>query len=129
MPSSTEFKAGLGRIRVLEGYPASTGAVIGQHWRRRGLEHESVTSTRVVQAWPNRRSRHTTPGRRLQPRPVALRRGRRGEAGGLAQHVCLVDPLPREVVVVAAEMAVGSRLRVDRTAQVEVAQDRGRAEV
>ena len=41
----------------------------------------------------------------------------------------LVDPLPREVAVVAAEVAVRRRLREDRPPQVEVAQDRRRAQV
>ena len=51
------------------------------------------------------------------------------EAGGGAERVGLVGALPREVVVVAAEVAVRGGLRVDRPAQVEVAQDRGRAQV
>src|SRR5262245_28983114 len=56
--------------------------------------------------------------------------GRRGrEAGGGAEVVGLVDALPREVVVVAAEVAVRGGLRVDRPAEVEVAQDRGRPQV
>ena len=54
---------------------------------------------------------------------------RRGRAGGGAERAGLVGPLPREVVVVAAEVAVRGGLRVDRAAQVEVAQDRGRAQV
>ena len=53
-------------------------------------------------------------GRRARPPRGALR---------------LVRPLPREVVVVAAEVAVRRGLRVDRPPQVEVAQDRRRAEV
>ena len=52
-----------------------------------------------------------------------------GGAGGLAERVGLVGALPREVVVVAAEVAVRRGLRVDRATQVEVAQDRRRAEV
>src|SRR6266511_5050045 len=38
----------------------------------------------------------------------------------VAQRLRLVDPLPREVVVVAAEMPVCRGLRKDRTPQVEV---------
>ena len=45
------------------------------------------------------------------------------------ERVGLVGALPREVVVVAAEVAVRGGLRVDRPAQVEVAQDRRRAQV
>src|SRR5207248_10746549 len=52
-----------------------------------------------------------------------------GESRGLTELVGLVDPLPGEVVVVAAEVAVGGGLRVDRPAEVEVAEDRGRAPV
>src|SRR5487761_782360 len=51
------------------------------------------------------------------------------EPGGCAQRVGLVGPLPREVAVVAAEVAVRRRLRIDRPAQVEVAQDRRGAQV
>ena len=51
------------------------------------------------------------------------------QPGGFAQRIRLVDPLPGEVVVVAAEVAVRGGLRVDRPAQVEVAQDRARAQV
>ena len=70
-----------------------------------------------------------------RPRGVALRALGSGafagaaRPGGLAERVGLVDALPREVVVVAAEVAVRGGLRVDRPAQVEVAQDRGRAQV
>ena len=55
--------------------------------------------------------------------------GRTAEAGGSAERVGLVGLLPGEVAVVAAEVAVRGGLRVDRAAQVEVAHDRGRAQV
>src|ERR687891_87890 len=53
----------------------------------------------------------------------------RSRSRGRAQRVGLVGALPREVVVVAPEVAVRRRLRVDRAAQLEVAQDRRRTEV
>ena len=70
---------------------------------------------------------------RAAHRCFELRRGRRrlrpSQAGGGAQCVGLVRALPREVVVVAAEVAVGGRLAVDGTAQVEVAEDGRRTQV
>src|SRR5579862_9908352 len=47
----------------------------------------------------------------------------RAEPGGVAQRVRLVGALPREVVVVAAEVTVRGGLGVDRAPQVEVAED------
>src|SRR6266511_5539565 len=41
------------------------------------------------------------------------------ETRGVAQRLRLVDPLPREVMVVAAEMPVGRGLREDRTPRSE----------
>ena len=85
---------------------------------------------------PGARERQRARGRgqgRLRPvRPAAKAgpsNGSRSRARRRAQRLGLVDALPREVVVVAAEVAVGRGLRVDRAAQVEVAQDRRRAEV
>src|SRR5215208_6225894 len=55
---------------------------------------------------------------------------RRGvDAGGGAQRIRLVGLLPREVVVLAAEVAVGRGLLVDRPVQVEVLAERPRAQV
>src|SRR5258706_3972091 len=51
------------------------------------------------------------------------------EPGRRAERVGLVRPLPGEVAVVAAEVAVRRGLHVDRAAQIEIAQDRGRAQV
>ena len=51
------------------------------------------------------------------------------QAGGGAQRVGAIGALPREVGVAAAEVAVGGGRGVDRPAQVEIAHDRGRAEV
>src|SRR3954468_23157843 len=47
------------------------------------------------------------------------RRAGGAETGGLAQGVGLVGPLPREVVVLAPEVAVGGRLLVDRAVQAQ----------
>ena len=92
-------------------------------------------SPRALRAWGRwgsaRRARGHKPGPR-GPRPtaaVATRRGLGREAGGGSEGVRLVRPLPREVVVRAAEVAVRGRLRVDRAPQVEVAEDRARAQV
>ena len=52
-----------------------------------------------------------------------------GEPGSFTQRVRAVGALPREVVVVPAEVAVCSGFRVDRTPQVEVAKDRRRTQV
>ena len=77
-----------------------------------------------------RSARRPPPGSRPSGRADAASAGSRAaEAGGLAERGGLVGALPREVVVVAAEVAVRGGLRVDRPAQVEVAQDRGRAQV
>src|SRR5205823_4151180 len=54
---------------------------------------------------------------------------RLGDAGGRAELVGLVRPLPGEVALLAPEVAVGGGLRVDRAEQVERAEDPGRAEV
>src|SRR3954449_7378485 len=69
-----------------------------------------------------------TPWSRRPPPWRSLRR-RGGEACGGAQRGGLVGALPREVVVVAPEVAVGGCLAVDRPAEVEVAQDRRRTQV
>ena len=51
------------------------------------------------------------------------------EPRGLAQRVRAVGALPGEVVVVAAEVAVGGGLLVDRPVQVELLAKRARAQV
>src|SRR5687767_6359932 len=61
---------------------------------------------------------------RLGDRALALL-----QPGGGAQGGGLVRLLPGEVVVLAAEVPVGGGLLVDRPVQVEVAPDRGRAQV
>src|SRR4051812_29687487 len=53
----------------------------------------------------------------------------RSQPRGLAQGGSLVRLLPREVVVVAAEMAVRSGLLVDRAVQLEVVAEGARAQV
>src|SRR3954451_22398906 len=54
---------------------------------------------------------------------------RAAQAGGRAQLFGLVRLLPREVVVVTAEVTVRRRLLVDRTVQLEVLAERTRAQV
>src|SRR5438270_13699463 len=65
--------------------------------------------------------------------PRALLDGRdlrlAGQAGGLAQLRGLVGLLPREVVVLAAEVAVRGGLLVDRPVQLELLAERARAQV
>ena len=51
------------------------------------------------------------------------------QAGVRCQQRRLVGPLPRQVEVRPAEVAVGGGLAVDRPAQVERGDDRGRAEI
>src|SRR5688500_10255421 len=51
------------------------------------------------------------------------------EAGGFAQDGRLVGLLPREVVVLAAEVTVGRRLLVDRPVQLQVLAEGARAQV
>src|SRR3990172_7255818 len=51
------------------------------------------------------------------------------QAGGLAERLRPVGPLPGGVDVAAAHVAVGGGRAVDRPAQVQVADDRVRAEV
>src|ERR671931_765529 len=58
-----------------------------------------------------------------------LDRRARAEARGLAQRLGLVGALPREVVVLAAEVAVGGGLLVDRAVELEVLPERARAQV
>src|SRR4051812_1785864 len=52
-----------------------------------------------------------------------------GKPGGLPQHLSLIRLLPREVVVLAAEVAVGRRLLVDRTVEVQVLAEGARPQV
>ena len=68
-------------------------------------------------------------GTRRRPGRLPLGGRRRAEAGGLAQRVGLVGLLPREVVVLAAEVAVGGGLLVDRPVEVEVLAEGARAQV
>src|SRR6185369_11715800 len=67
------------------------------------------------------------PGRHAESED--LDRRLREQPGRSAQRVGLVGPLPREVAVVSAEMAIRCGLRVDRPPEVEIADDRARAQV
>src|SRR3954464_14379185 len=93
------------------------------------LLHRSATASSqrlFIRVSAARRLRGGRSGERRRLRGRALRRAK---PGGVAERVGFVGALPGEVAVVAAEVAVRRGLRVDRAAQVEVAQDRGRAEV
>ena len=89
-----------------------------------GRSRATAASRASARTWPVYRVRPAEPAR-------CLGVGRLGaaEAGGLAQRVSLVGLLPGEVVVLAAEVAVGRRLLVDRPVQVERLAERARAEV
>src|SRR5436853_6867793 len=52
-----------------------------------------------------------------------------GDTGGVAQGGRLVGALPREVVVVAPEVAVGGRLLVDRPVQSQVVAERAGTQI
>src|SRR5688500_837263 len=69
------------------------------------------------------------PSARTAGEAQALRVDRLTEAGLGAQEIGLVGLLPREVVVVAAEVAVRRGLLVDRPVQVEVLAERARPQV
>src|SRR5579871_1479485 len=49
--------------------------------------------------------------------------------GGLAQRIGPVEPLPRQIQIRAAEVPIGGRLPVDRAAQLQVMDDRGRPKI
>src|SRR5690242_5089087 len=81
----------------------------------------------VLQTGEGRRRRRLSPRRDAGSRRVVegARRLRQADrtvqAGGIVQRLRLVDPLPREVVVVAAEVAVCSGFCEDRAAEIEIA--------
>src|SRR5207249_11710386 len=79
-----------------------------------------------------RTSAQTAAERARGAAPRELRRGRLhrlGQPRRVPQQLGLVGPLPREVVVLAAEVTVGGRLLVDRPVQVEVLAEGTRPEV
>src|SRR3954452_3816283 len=69
----------------------------------------------------------------MKPAPPVIRTcsDSRGlcETCGLTECIGLVGALPREVAVLAAEVAVRGSLRIDRPPQVEIVEDGGRAQV
>src|SRR5579864_839776 len=69
----------------------------------------------------------------MKPAPPVMRTssdsGRLREPGSRAQRLGLVGALPREVAVLAPEVPVRRGLRIDRPPQVEIAEDRRRAQV
>src|SRR5581483_4051160 len=94
-----------------------------------------LSRTRTPYPWASRLSARCEP---MKPAPPVIRTSsgvglgdfaQLTEPGLRAQRVRLVRPLPREVAVVAAEVAVRGGLHVDRAAQVEIAQDRGGTQV
>ena len=107
----------------------SAAASAARCWR------SSASGGRVPERRRARRSRRSPPARRAllggEPAAVALAtaRPRRRPGRRLAQRVGLVRPLPREVVVLAAEVAVGGGLLVDRPVQLEVLAEGARAQV
>ena len=70
-----------------------------------------------------------TPASGSRSPPERARRTPRRTPAALAQRVGPVGPLPGEVLVGAAEVAVGGGLLVDRPVQVEVAAEGARAQV
>src|SRR4029079_5425008 len=78
-------------------------------------------------AW-RRRSGVRTPIARGSTR-LRGRRNLRREACGGPQRVGAVGALPREILLLAPEMAVGGGLRVNGPPEVEIAKDRARPEV
>src|SRR5204862_7642020 len=67
--------------------------------------------------------------RRWSTRPSGSRSRLRAEPGGRLQRGGLVGALPREVVVVAAEVAVGGGLLVDRAVQLELLAEGARPQI
>src|SRR5581483_5796190 len=89
-----------------------------------------LSSTRTRYPWSRSSTARCEP---MKPAPPVMRTvsdscGFR-QPGGRAQRVRLVGALPREVAIVAPEVPVGRRLRVDRAPQIEIAHDRRRAQV
>ena len=66
---------------------------------------------------------------RRPPLQAGVDRGGLATPAAVAQRVDAVGPLPGEVLVVAAEVAVGGGRLVDRPVQVEVAAERAGTEV
>ena len=101
------------------------------------LEHDEGPLARafVRRAVDRRELLHPRPNRTGVRKPCefpksCLRDRRLGEQAGRGpERLGLVGPLPREVAVVAAEVAVRRGLRVDRPHEVEVADDRAGPEV
>src|SRR5918998_225899 len=91
---------------------------------------KSVSSRRSFTGWlaayPG-----TTSGKSMASGLRRSGHGRRrgAEAGGRGEHGGLVGLLPREVVVLAAEVAVGRGLLVDRPMELEVLAEGAGAQV
>src|SRR5205823_14984157 len=102
---------------------------VGPRWTARCCVLSRVNSAAIAApcVLASRRPSHPDSVWSFRNGLLGARRG--GGAGGGAEGVGLVGALPREVVVVAAEMAVGGGLGVDRAAEIEVTDDRGRPQV
>src|SRR4051794_18771690 len=85
----------------------------GSHTRTRSRPR-SIRCTKRPAAPARRSRRRRRPYLALGLYSFALA----GEPGRVAQRIRLVGLLPREVVVLAAEVAVGRRLLVDRPMEV-----------
>src|SRR5690349_7472112 len=85
-----------------------------------------------VRAYTNHSENDPARTRRRRARPERLDDDAglgSAEACGRAQGGGLVRLLPREVVVLTAEVAVGGHLLVDRTVQLEVLAEGARAQI
>ena len=100
------------RVGTVDFDTAGTDAPDSRSFAFRGVERARAGWL----AWSTRRSGSRSRRRQLEP-------------GGVAQRGGLVGALPREVVVVAAEVAVGGGLLVDRPVQLELLAERARAQV
>src|SRR6266576_3099922 len=88
-------------------------------WAHRSARRRAGVSTRRRRAGPYR----PAAARAVTGWAAPLQARRGTQRGGL------VDPLPGEVVIVAAEVPVGGRLLVDRPVQLELLAEGARAQV
>ena len=90
---------------------------------------DRASATSPQPAAEGRARRPVSGARSSRRRPPSRGLVRGAEPGGRPQRVGPVGALPGEVVVLAAEVAVGGGLLEDRPAQVEVADDGARPQV
>ena len=106
-------RAGVGGLDLRDARLEGVLGLVAEQVERRVLEHHDGDIAVTLE--PDGRAQETA--------------SRCAESGGVAQRVGLVRLLPGEVVVLAAEVAVGRGLLVDRTVQVEVLAERARTQV